>query len=251
MKQLLSKIKYYLLAFIVLETVTVLGLSKNQAAKEEILLSKHVAELQTAYRVTVDTYQLVSQTIYDEVVNQPEIIDIFTGAYQADAAKQKQKRDRLFAALNPTYQNLRKKNLKQLHFHLPDNTSFLRFHRPQKFGDNLSKVRYYVNLTNQEKIFVKGFEEGRIYNGFRYVFPLFARDNSHIGSVKTSVSFQAIRQEMDKLFPGVHTFMLKKAVVSEKVFADEQSNYFPSDISDNYLYEKSSLESNKQTISPK
>ena len=62
MKQLLSKIKYYLLAFIVLETVTVLGLSKNQAAKEEILLSKHVAELQTAYRVTVDTYQLVSGT---------------------------------------------------------------------------------------------------------------------------------------------------------------------------------------------
>ncbi len=110
MKQLLSKIKYYLLAFIVLETVTVLGLSKNQAAKEEILLSKHVAELQTAYRVTVDTYQLVSQTIYDEVVNQPEIIDIFTGAYQADAAAQKQKRDRLFAT--PTYQNLRKKNLK-------------------------------------------------------------------------------------------------------------------------------------------
>ena len=251
MKQLLSKIKYYLLAFIVLETVTVLGLSKNQAAKEEILLSKHVAELQTAYRVTVDTYQLVSQTIYDEVVNQPEIIDIFTGAYKADAAAQKQKRDRLFAALNPTYQNLRQKNLKQLHFHLPDSTSFLRFHRPQKFGDNLSDVRYSVNLTNQAQTFVKGFEEGRIYNGFRYVFPLFAEEKTHIGSVETSVSFQAIRQEMDKLFSGVHTFMLKKAVVSEKVFADEQSNYVPSDISDDYLYEKSSLESKKTTIASK
>ncbi|MGK7900773.1 MAG: ATP-binding protein [Hormoscilla sp.] len=250
MKQLLSKIKYYLLAFIVLETVTVLGLSKNQATKEEILLSKHVAELQTAYRVIVETYQLVSQTIYDEVVNQPEIIDIFTGAYQADATAQTQKRDRLFAALNPTYQNLRKKNLKQLHFHLPDSTSFLRFHRPPKFGDNLSDVRYSVNLTNQEKRFVKGFEEGRIYNGFRYVFPLFARDKSHIGSVETSVSFQAIRLEMDKLFSGVHTFMLKKAVVSAKVFADEQSNYVQSDISDDYLYEKSSLESKKQTIAP-
>ncbi len=107
-----------------------------------------------------------------------------------------------------------------------------------------------MNLTNQEKIFVKGFEEGRIYNGFRYVFTLFARNKSHIGSVETSVSFQAIRQAMDNLFSGVHTFMLKKEVVSAKVFADEQSNYVQSDISDDYLYEKSSLESKKQTIAP-
>ena len=63
---------------------------------------------------------------------------------------------------------------------LPDCASFLRFHRPEKFGDDLSPARYSIKLANEEKITAQGFEIGSSYHGYRYIFPLFY-ENLHIG----------------------------------------------------------------------
>lgn len=240
----------YCIGFILLEAITVFGLLHHAQEKEALFLSRYILKLEDAYLVTVDTYGLVSQTIYDEVINQPEVIDIFKQAESATQAQRDNLRRQLFDRLNPTYQNLKQNNLKQLHFHLPDGTSFLRFHRPPKYGDPLFDVRYSVKIANTEKTFITGFEEGRIYNGFRYVFPLFAspensstEETRHIGSVETSISFQAIRQQMSQLFPAKYAFMLKKDVVRRKVFDSELDNYVPSDISDDFFYEKAMLNS--------
>jgi signal transduction histidine kinase len=246
LKMLLNAFKYYIIAFFLLESLIFFSLSVNRKEKENLLLSQHIVQLQDAYNVTVDTYKLVSETIYDEVVNKPEVVEIFKGAATVDEEEREKLRQQLFQTLNPTYQNLRKKNLKQLHFHLPDGTSFLRFHRPEKYGDRLFDVRYSVKIANTEQRFVSGFEEGRIYNGFRYVFPLFASGSDgekvHIGSVETSISFQAIREEVEKLFHGKYAFILRGDVVSSKVFSEEQSNYVTSDLSEDFVYERSMLE---------
>lgn len=153
-----------------------------------------INKIDAAFYSTINGYAMVSQTLYDEIINTPKIINIFKHAHTATAEKQVIIRQQLFEQLNTTYQRLQQKNLRQLHFHLPDNTSFLRFHKPEKFGDNLSHVRYSVARTNALQQKSQGFEEGKVFNGFRYVFPLFDGEQ-HIGSVETSVSFDAIVAE--------------------------------------------------------
>jgi len=232
-----KKIWVYILILAILELIAFIHLSKNYQGKKAVYFTRKTRELQLGYDVVIKMYALVSSTIYNEVINQPDVLTIFKDAPTASRTEQARIRKRLFNRLNPTYLNLKKNNLKQLHFHLPDCTSFLRFHKPEMFGDNLADVRYSVKLANSRQIYVEGFEEGRIFNGFRFVFPLVYQEK-HIGSVETSISFNAIREVMSELFPGDFSFILKKTVIDEKVFPEEQQHYIKSDLSPEYRYEK-------------
>ena len=235
--KLLHDFKLPLLFFIIVEAVVLFLFYQIKEEKRNIYLQSQVSQFQKEYDTIIESYYLVSRTLFDEVINTKEVIDIFKNANKSDEAGQSVLREKLFKKLEPTYNRLKQKNLKQLHFHLPDTTSFLRFHRPGKYGDNLQKIRFSLVKANTEKIPVTGFEEGRIYNGFRYVFPLFD-GNTHIGSVETSLSFKAIREEMTKLYDGEYDFMIAKNTVESKLFKSELDNYIPSDISENYYFEK-------------
>jgi len=201
---------------------------------------KVIDRIDIAFRTTVNSYAMISQTLYEEILNTPKIIDVFKHAHKANKVQQAQIRQQLFQILNPTYQRLTQKNLRQLHFHLPDNTSFLRFHKPQKFGDNLSKIRRSVVLANQYKRKIQGFEEGKVFNGFRYVFPLFD-EKQHIGSVEASVSFDALSQEIRKIYGLDYAIMLKKEIVAKKLFSSELKNYVPCLLDNNFLCESNTI----------
>lgn len=49
-------------------------------------------------------------------------------------------------------------NLRQLHFHLPPATSFLRVHQPGKYGDDLSDIRQIIVDSNRMQEPLSGFE---------------------------------------------------------------------------------------------
>lgn len=197
--------------------------------------------LTIAYEQILSGYERAAQIIYSEIINQPEVLSIFAQAYDASETEQAALRTELYDLLAADYARLTEINLRQLHFHLPNNHSFLRFHRPDRFGDDLTDIRYTIMLANRDLVPVTGFEEGRIYNGFRYVFPLFY-EGEHIGSVETSVSFLAIQQNLNESLPGGTTFLLRSDVVDAKVFEDEQSNYVISDVSDTYAYDRQVIE---------
>ncbi len=234
------KSKKYLAIFLIFELLIIIALTYPYFLKKQAYSTELEDKLQTVVQAVVNIYGIVSHTIYQEVINQPEIINLFKQAYLADTAKQTEIRRELQTTLQSTYQNLRQKNLRQLHFHLPDGTSFLRMHKPQKFGDKLFDVRYSVKQVNLLKKPMQGFEEGRVYNGFRYVFPLFDGE-THIGSVETSVSFEAIHEEIAKLYPLKYQLILKKEIVSHKVFSSEKSNYVPCPLSNDYMCENNQL----------
>lgn len=242
-KQLLTsfpKFKKYFLIFLIFELLIIMLLTFPYFEEKQSYSTELTDKLQTVVEAVVNIYGLVSQTIYQEVINKPEIIGLFKHAYTANEAEQAVIRAKMQDKLQSTYQNLQEKNLRQLHFHLPDGTSFLRMHKPDKFGDNLFDIRYSIKLVNTLKQPVQGFEEGRIYNGFRYVFPLFD-GSTHIGSVETSVSFEAIHKEIAKLYPLKYQLILKKEVVVDNVFSSEQTNYIPCFISDQYMCENDKL----------
>jgi methyl-accepting chemotaxis protein len=80
---------------------------------------------------------------------------------------------------------------RQFQFHLPPATSFLRLHKAEKFGDDLSSFRHTVTHTNKLKQPTRGLESGVAGLGARGIVPVFDKnnDNLHIGSVEFGMSF--------------------------------------------------------------
>jgi len=205
--------------------------------------------LRNSYNIAVESYNKTATLLYTEIIDHADILRWVALANTTEIAQQNHARQQLYLVLKDTYQHLNYLDLRQLHFQLPDGTSFLRFHRPDKFGDKLFDVRYSLMWANTQKKPIFGFEEGRIYNGFRYVFPLFY-ENKHIGSVETSVAFPAIEKVIRQVIRGEFMLLLKKQMVADTVFASEQDNYQPVTLSDAYVEETAAAKNHKEISSP-
>jgi len=71
-----------------------------------------------------------------------------------EAIKNKNQK-KLYSFIKPRYEELLKENsyFKMMHFHTKENHSFLRMHKPDRFGDDLSNFRHIVVDTNMQKKF--------------------------------------------------------------------------------------------------
>lgn len=98
-------------------------------------------------------------------------------------------REGLAQIMVPVFENLKADfAVRQFQFHTPPATSFLRAHKPAKFGDDLSGFRATVLATNREKQRVFGLEKGVAGLGIRGLSPVFYQ-GKHIGSVEFGMSF--------------------------------------------------------------
>lgn len=100
-------------------------------------------------------------------------------------------RDELAAMLVPSFKVLKQNKeyaARQFQFHLPPATSFLRVHKPKKFGDDLSSFRKTVVQTNGSQKPVRGLEKGVAGLGVRGMVPVF-NGAQHVGSLEFGMSF--------------------------------------------------------------
>ncbi|HEY0837723.1 MAG TPA: cache domain-containing protein [Azospirillum sp.] len=95
----------------------------------------------------------------------------------------------LSAMLVPGFKAMKDQHgVRQFQFHLPPATSFLRVHRAEKFGDDLSGFRHTVVQVNRTKKPVSGLESGVEGLGVRGVVPVF-HQGRHLGSIEFGLSF--------------------------------------------------------------
>ncbi|HBR96573.1 MAG TPA: hypothetical protein DD979_04250, partial [Gammaproteobacteria bacterium] len=88
-----------------------------------------------------------------------------------------------------TYKTLSEQyGLRQFQFHTGPATSFLRLHKPEKFGDDLSSFRHTVVQANTAEETVRGLEKGRAGYGIRGVVPILKAGKA-IGTVEFGSSF--------------------------------------------------------------
>jgi len=186
-------------------------------------------------------FESSTDLLFNSIVNKRDVLEIQQKALNAKTTKERDKyRKELYEKLTPLYGNLKKFGIKQLHFHFPDTTSFLRFHKPSKYGDNLKEIRYSLVLANTQLKTVSGFEEGRIFNGYRFVYPLI-HNKEHIGSVETSIGFNAIKNISKEIYNTYQYMVLDKDVVKNKLFSGERKNYDKSFLSDEFYHEANSF----------
>ena len=107
---------------------------------------------------------------------------------QVKAAFAERDRAGLLATVEPSYAELKQRyGVKQFQFHLPDARSFLRVHKPKKFGDNLSSFRHTVVQVNDTRKPIHGIEKGVAGLGIRGVVPI-ESGGRHLGSVEFGLS---------------------------------------------------------------
>ncbi len=200
---------------------------------------KSIEHLTVEYR-SLNQYQAaLAQQVFEDKIDDPAIRRLMAEAAQTeDHERLADLRQQLLERLSPLYDRMLTKGFRQLHFHLPGAISFLRFHRPEKFGDNLWKVRAGIARVNTERERVSGFEEGRVFNGFRYIFPLF-HDGEFVGSVETSYSFRSFLLTHADLQHGAYRLLVSRDLVLEKVWSDErQSNYMDSAVNPGFVIDR-------------
>jgi PAS domain S-box-containing protein len=232
---------WILLAFLLVEGGGGGLLYWNHRDKEQQHLAQFTEVLHTAYQASLNMYRLAMDTLYTETIDRPDVLATFAAGAAASGAEQDRQRARLLHMLAPSYASMQKRDVRQLHFHLADTSSFLRFHQPDKYGDSLAAARPSVRIANAERRIVHGFETGKVVAGFRYVYPL-ALDGRHLGSVETSVTFAAISKAITEVAPGrEYGLIVLKSAVAPKLFSGQERLYEQATIHPDYLVEDPNL----------
>lgn len=205
-----------LVIFATILTMVTLQFKKSNE-NEEI---KYVNALATS--ITVDLQTEMSSTLIavKSIANNPHVQKLF---YERN-------REALLDLLMPVYEPI-KSEVAQFQFHLPDSTSFLRLHSPEKFGDSLKGFRYTVNAANADLKDTVGIEEGVAGYGLRVVVPMFYQDN-HIGSVEYGNDFGANYVNKIKEHFGLESFLYRYP--KENLDADGKSLLAATMVKDNY-----------------
>lgn len=239
--------KHFILSFAVaifLSTSFIAYLQYEEKEETNIILAHENRILATSYEAVTHMFNISIENYFKHIIIKSPVLNILHEAVDANEEQKAILRGLLYRNLYPLYNTeLKTLGIRQLHFHTPKGESFLRFHKPAENGDPLFDIRPSIKTANIDKKSVIGFEGGKIYPGFRYVFPIMDK-GIHLGSVELSLSFESIELELSKLLTCKNSVLLmKKEVTSDIVFKQHKQYFMPSMISNNFMIENERLSS--------
>ncbi|KIM00312.1 Methyl-accepting chemotaxis protein [Paramagnetospirillum magnetotacticum MS-1] len=154
----------------------------NLRAMEDVIGQAERAELEGHYKAVSDRILLQSrmaESLAAFTASLPMVQDKFATGDRAA----------LTAILQPGWTAMALGfGAEQFQFHTPPATSFLRLHKPEKFGDDLSSFRKTVLLANEARKATRGLEGGVAGLGIRGVAPVGNRGH-HVGTVEFGLTF--------------------------------------------------------------
>ena len=187
------------------------------------------------YRATYQGYHSLADTVYNAILNKPLIIDILDLAQKRK--NQTTLRDELYRYLLEDFKHLEKRYIRQIQFHLPNHHSFLRMHKPELYGDDLGNIRPSIAYISKTHRPIDTFEQGKVSNGFRFIYPLF-KDNRYVGSVEISFSTLSILTKIMSDYDVLANTIVKKTLKDR--YVENKSSYIQSPLR-GFYFEKSVL----------
>ena len=176
--KLITKLTLFISSILIIVSSVVIGyIFIQNAAIIRTQEDELMESLDEAILTDLDTSLKNTLISVEVIANNPEIAKLF---YERD-------REALAELLLPSYQVV-KEHVAQFQFHLPDSTSFLRLHKPEKYGDSLKEFRFTVNEANATQTTMMGIEKGVAGYGLRVVVPMFY-NGEHTGSVEFGNDF--------------------------------------------------------------
>ena len=230
----------FLCALVWALTATVIALRYRATAADVLEIRTEIQEREIAS--VLDGYRRLASFTATRIMRSLDVARLTRQAFVAGPGEERARiRAEVMARLQSPYDDLQRLHIRQLHIHFPDSVSFLRVHAPDRFGDSVAGVRHTVDACNRDRAFVEGYEEGRVFNGYRFVFPL-ADGELHAGSMEISISFRAVTEGLSSLFGGRYQFLVAGPTAREIVFPDFQSVYRPSALGEAFVLDMDATE---------
>jgi two-component system C4-dicarboxylate transport sensor histidine kinase DctB len=218
------------------------------------ILSNHKATLETFYSILRHNQTQAADIAFSKTIENSEFIAILSNANRAKKSKDFKRvdelRDKAIKLLMPDYNIYKKQGVLQYHFVFPDNTVFLRMHKQNKYGDDLTKVRTDFASVNQNFKIVRGFAQGRTAHGFRNVYPILDKNNIHLGAMEVSFSSELLQNYFTDI-GNLHThFLVKKDIFDSHVWRrdDLVLKYVQSAEHNDYMLTMTNLHSKEKCI---
>lgn len=182
------------------------------------LVDHHIAQTQkkteAEFENSLTTHYKIIKLTFDQIRSDETVLELVKN----------NKRDNLYLYLLPTFESLQKLGVVQLHFHSFEGKSFLRFHKPETYGDSLLQ-RKMISRMLKEKNTLTGYEVGRFLEGFRYIVPLYYQ-GEYIGSLGVSISASEILSKPDGSENKADLLIVKKKNLDEIMLPYEIEQQF-------------------------
>jgi len=164
---------------VLVAAVLVFVADRTQKQLSEVMVAREVGAIAGTVEAIVTGEAEKAVALAASVVASPGVSEAFVAGDRA----------RLLAVTGPIFDALRRGQVPvdQFQFHLPTATSFLRVHRPDQFGDDLSAFRATVVAANRERRVVAGLEAGVAGLGIRGVVPI-GGPEAHRGTFEIGLS---------------------------------------------------------------
>jgi diguanylate cyclase (GGDEF)-like protein len=238
-KRNLSKLYFVLIFFVYITTLIVINEGYVNRINNYIILKGQQFD-QSITDIT-NTYEDFASFIFYNDIYVEDVVVLMQQASQATESEQAILRDTLHSKLVRTYNMAQNYNFSQIHFHLPNGDSFLRFHNVSEFGDSLIDSRPSIQMVIDQKRIITGFEGGKFMSGYRFIYPLF-NDGSYVGSVELSVSGTNIVSELYKSMKDLDVaLIIKDDIIETTRTYNLDVNHEYSLLSDEYLIEKENI----------
>lgn len=144
----------------------------------------------------------------DDALARAEILASLPAVREAFAARD---RERLLQATRSMYQTQQDKfGLEELQFVTLDNVSFLRVHKPEAFGDDLSTFRAIVVQANQKRTAQKGISLTRTGPALVGVAPINDAAGKPTGLVELGLEFGPILDKLKAAYGFDCTFFVRE-----------------------------------------
>ena len=208
----------------------------NERIKLE--LDSKLNDLKVHHSLSLDYFYNDAKSIKSMIIADPIVKSTLKVAFNSSKKEQSKLRAKLYNYLLPMYKRIHTRGILQFHFVFPNNKTFLRVHKPNKFGDDLTNIRYSYKYVNDMKKTVYGFEQGKTVHAVRYVFPIFDETKKHIGSAEVSLSTKYLQDRLENS-NKLHThYIVNKNIFEVKVWKEPgiAEKYIQSVESDDYMY---------------
>ncbi len=247
-------LKITLILTFMLLVVAVFFVTKNDLqVRKDTLLAQQLTKLRNTYKVSMNRFEIIADSIKSTVIDRENVLEIL---YRAKHARDDESlvplRNELFKIIKPHFDNLKKAGVIITLFSFENNKTFLRIHKPNKFNDDLSKVRYSFKYVNKNKKIVRGLEEGKIIHAFRNIYPIYYK-GEYLGSVDIAFSSTVLTKHLENLYQVESHFIINKNIFKTNIWQMKDMvnyrpmvNYSPSIEHEDFLQDKHTHRSDKE-----
>jgi len=188
----------------------------NTNSKIDIVLKENRNTLSTHYNILLESQKHISYAIYRSILRNTDAQELLEKSYNATIDEKAKNRERLYKELLEQYETAKEQGILQIQFVFPNNISFLRVHKPSKYGDDLTDIREDFKYVNRTKKSIRGFTHGKTSHGFRNTFPIFNKKNEHIGALEISFTSESFQWYLNNISHIHSHFLIRKDIFNAK-----------------------------------